>query len=71
MNKPIKNITFLFKDIEEIYKLKNISQLDGETEIKVIVENQEDVINFRLKNKRKVTHNLINSLNLTENVIID
>ena len=71
VNKPIKNITFLFKDINELYKLKELSQLEGETEIKLVLDNKEDMLTFRLKDKRKVNYNLINSLNLTENVIRD
>ncbi len=71
VNKPIKNITLTFKDINQLYKLKELSQIDAETEIKLVVDNKGDILTFRLKDKRKLNHNLINSLNLKENVIRD
>ena len=70
-NKPIKNITFKFNKIDDIKKLKNLSHENAETEIKILFHRDDAIHKFQLKGKRKVNNQLLNSLNLVENVLID
>ena len=52
----------------DIYKLKKLSKKDGETNIKILLNQNDKVITFELKEKRFVNNMLLNSLNLTENI---
>ncbi len=70
-NKPIKNITFKFNDINEIIKLKDLTSKEGETEVTIIFSENKKIHTFRLKNKRKINYELLNALNIRENVIIN
>jgi len=70
-NQQIKNITFKFSDIESMKKLKNLSNIDGETDVKVIYYKDDKIHEFNFKTKRKVNNQLINSLNLEENIFIE
>ncbi len=70
-NNPIKNITFKFNKIDDIKKLKNLSHENAETEIKILFYRDDEIHKFQLKGKRKVNNQLLNSLNLVENVLID
>ncbi len=71
INKPIKNITFKFDDVKDMHKLQNLNEEDGETNVKIIIDKNNEIMTFNMKNKRKVNNKLINSLNLVENVIFD
>ena len=71
INKPIKNITFKFNNYKDVAKLKKLSQKDGETDIKILIERDDKLLSFQLKNKRKLNNSLLNTFNLVENVIID
>ena len=71
INKTIYDITFKFKDISELKKLNNLSEKGAETNIKIVVHNKDKILQFRLKNKRKIDNKLINSLNLEKNVFLD
>ena len=71
INKQMTNLTFKFQNIEEIQKIKNLSLKDGKTEINIIFDRDNKIHKFKLKNKRKVNNQLLNSLNLLENVVID
>ena len=71
LNKPIKTITFKFKNVEDFLKLKNLSTKDGETEVKVLLNKNDKIHTFELKSRRKINNQLLNSLNLVENVVID
>ena len=68
VNQQIKNIIFNFNNFKDIYKLKKLSKKDGETNIKILLNQNDKVITFELKEKRFVNNMLINSLNLTENI---
>ena len=70
-NKPIKNITFKFFNKEDLNKLNKLSVIDGETDVKIQLSENEKIHTFKLKSKRKVNNQLLNTLNLNENVIID
>tara|TARA_B100000886_G_scaffold211781_1_gene146691 strand:- start:2911 stop:5649 length:2739 start_codon:yes stop_codon:yes gene_type:complete len=71
VNQPIKNITFKFREIEDIKKLKGLSHINGETAVKVLLDKNNKIHTFQLKDKRKVNNQLLNLLNLNENVVID
>ena len=71
IDKPIKNITFKFNDLKEFEKLKNLLNKDGGTDVKIILNDDKKIHTFRLKNKREVSYQLLNSLNLRENAIIE
>jgi len=69
INKPFKNITFKFNDIEDVNILKNLSSKDGETDVKILITKDKETVIFKLKDKRKVNNKVLNSLNLLENVV--
>ena len=43
----------------------------GQTSIKVILETKKEIYTFKLKDKRKINNTLLNSHDLSENIIID
>ena len=71
LNKPFKNITFKFDYMEDLERLKKLSVKDGETEIKIELHKKEEILTFFLKDKRNLNNKLLNTLNLTKNVVID
>ena len=70
-NKQIKNITLKFNNINDFHKIRNLSSINGETEIYIIFDKDNKIHKFQLKNKRKVNNHLLNTLNLVENLVID
>ena len=52
-------------------KLKGLSHINAETEVKVLLDKNNKIHTFQLKDKRKVNNQLLNLLNLNENVVID
>ena len=70
-NKTIKNITLKFNDIEDINIIENLSLKEGETEVKILINKENETVTFGLKNKRKVDNKVLNSLNLLENVVLE
>ena len=71
VNIQIKNVTFKFNNIEDFKKLKNLPFKNGQTEIKIHLSKNNKIHKFRLKNKRYVNNQLLNTLKLMENVLID
>ena len=71
INKPIKNITFNFQNINDLSKLKNLSLNDAETSVKFYLKRDRETLIFKLKNKRKINNNLLNTLELEKNIEID
>ena len=71
INKALKCITFEFKNIKDVNKLKNLSKKDGNTEIKISLNLNDKDLTLMLKNKRKVDYQLLNTLDLADNVIVD
>ncbi len=69
--KTFKNITFKFKNIEDIKKLKNLHFKNAETEVKIILDKGDEIQTFHLKDKRKVNNLLLNELNLTKNILVE
>ena len=70
-NKQLTNITFKFDNIEELKKIKNLNVKDGKTDVNILLDKDNKIHKFQLKDKRKVNNQLLNSLNLLENVVID
>ena len=71
INQKIDNLTLKFNSINQVHKLNNLEKESGQTSIKVILETKKEIYTFKLKDKRKVNNTLLNSHNLSENIIID
>ena len=71
LNKQLKNITLNFDNINEIHKLKKLDKKNGETVIKVLINKNDEIFTFQLKDKRFVSNKLLNALNLDKNLIND
>ena len=52
-------------------KIKNLKHENGFTEVKIILDKNDKIHTFSLKDKRKVNNELLNSLNLVENVLVE
>jgi DNA polymerase III subunit alpha len=61
-NKPVTEIIFNIKSINDIDKISNLIKKEGNTEIKINIVNKEANICFNLKNKRLVDRKAINTL---------
>ena len=71
INGPIKSIDLNFDNIDDIYKLKKLGKKNGETDVKVLIESNNQILTFKLKDKRFVNNELLNSLDLVKNLIND
>ena len=71
LNKQMTNITFKFNNIEEFKKIKNLGLKDGKTKINILLDKDNKIHKFHLKDKRKINNQLLNSLNLLENTVIE
>ena len=71
INGPIKSIDLNFDNIDDIYKLKKLGKKNGETDVKVLIESNNQILTFKLKDKRFVNNELLNSLDLAKNLIND
>ena len=58
-------------EIDDLYKLKNLSVKDGNTDVKILIDKNSKIYKFELKDKRKINNQLLNTLNLSENVVIE
>ena len=54
-----------------VQKLKKLSFEDAETEVKILFDKGDKIHLFQLKDKRKVNNQLLNSMNLIENILIE
>ena len=70
-NKPIKNVIFKFNNYDDLKKITKLSKMNSNTDVKVILYKDKSKYVFKLKEKRNVSNNLINTLNLTKNVKIE
>jgi len=52
-------------------KIKVLSKKDGKTQITFVISDEGNNYTFSLKDKRYIDNNLINSLNIRENIMID
>ena len=71
IDRPLKDITFKFNSVQKLSVLNKLTQKDGSTSIKILVDQGNELLIFKLRDKRKVTNKLLNSLNLVENVILE
>jgi len=70
-NKQIKNITIRFDNIKDFEIIKNLSSENGETDVTILLDKDEKIHKFNLKNKRKVDIQLLNTLDLVEKVVLE
>ncbi len=70
-HKQINNITFKFNDIRDLKKIEKLSLNEAKTDVKIFVNKNGKNHVFYLKNKRKINNEVLNSLNLIENLVID
>ena len=45
--------------------------LGHKTDVKILLEEGDKILKFQLKHKRKINNQVLNSMNLMENVLID
>ncbi len=61
-NKPISEITFNIKSIKEIDKISDFVKKEGSTEVKINLEDNDNQLIFKLKNKRLIDRKSINNI---------
>ncbi|MDB4846657.1 hypothetical protein OAH88_05740 [Candidatus Pelagibacter sp.] len=61
-NKPVSEITFTIKSIEEIDKISNFVKEEGFTDVKINFKDGKNELQFKLKNKRLIDRKSINLL---------
>ena len=61
-NKPVSEITFTIKSIEEIDKISNFVKDEGFTDVKINFKDGKNELQFKLKNKRLIDRKSINLL---------
>ncbi|MDA8537898.1 DNA polymerase III subunit alpha [Candidatus Pelagibacter bacterium] len=61
-NKPVSEIEFKVKSINDADKISNLLKHEGNTEVKINITDEKKNISFRLKNKRHIERKSINSL---------
>ena len=71
MDRPIKNITFKVKNFNDLKKIENFEKIDGKTDVKIVVEKDNETLTFQLKDKRKINNKLLNAHNLIDYSIIE
>ena len=71
VNKPIKNLTLKFNNFDDLKIIKDLSKSDGETSVKLIIDKDNHLFSFYLKDRRKVDNKLLNSLDLVKNLEIE
>ncbi len=71
LNKPIEQLKIRIKDIKDLDKLKLLGNVEGKTSVSLEIEDDEKVYHFLLKDKRKVDHNIVNSMNRDDDIKIN
>jgi DNA polymerase-3 subunit alpha len=61
-NKPVNEIIFNLKSVKDIDKLSDLISEEGSTEVKIIIQDENNDISFKLKNKRLIDRKAINIL---------
>jgi DNA polymerase III subunit alpha len=61
-NKPVSEIIFNIKKVEDIDQISNLVNKEGSTEVKINIIDQNNNISFKLKNKRLIDRKSINIL---------
>ncbi|MDA7750485.1 DNA polymerase III subunit alpha, partial [Candidatus Pelagibacter sp.] len=61
-NKPVNEIVFNIKSIKDIDKISDLVDEEGTTEVKIYINDKNNKIRFKLKNKRVIDRKAINIL---------
>ena len=61
-NKPVSEIAFNIKTVDDIEKISKLLNEEGTTEVKIIMKDENYDISFKLKNKRLIDRKVINTL---------
>ena len=61
-NKPVSQIAFKIKSMNDIDQISNLIKKEGTTEVKIEFINDNKEITFKLKNKRYIDRKSINIL---------
>ena len=62
LNKPIAEITFNLKSLEELDEISKFLPINGETLVKINLSDENNDFNFKLKNKRDIDRKTLNLL---------
>ncbi|ARJ47782.1 DNA polymerase III subunit alpha [Candidatus Pelagibacter sp. RS39] len=60
INKPIEEVFFNLKSINELNEISKIIQKDGNTIVKIKLRDQNNELDFTLKNKRNIDRKMLN-----------
>ena len=60
LNKPIEEVIFELKSLEELNEISKIILDNGDTLIKIKINDKNNELNFTLKNKRKIDRKMLN-----------
>tara|TARA_Y100000741_G_scaffold143860_1_gene108647 strand:+ start:45 stop:3455 length:3411 start_codon:yes stop_codon:yes gene_type:complete len=71
INSSFDEIKFKINTLDELSKIKDLSKKDGKTQITFVISDKGNNYTFSLNDKRYVDNNLINSLNIRENIMIE
>ena len=61
-NKPVSEIAFNIKTVDDIEKISKLLNEEGTTEVKINLETNDNNISFKLKNRRLIDRKAINLL---------
>ena len=61
-NKPVNEIIFNIKSVQEIDKIVNLISEEGTTKVQININDKDRDISFKLKNKRLIDRKAINLL---------
>ena len=61
-NKPVNEIVFNIRSIKDIDKISDLVDEEGTTEVKININDENNEISFKLKNKRLIDRKAINTL---------
>ncbi len=61
-NKPVNEIVFNIKSIKDIDKISDLVDEEGTTEVKININDENNEISFKLRNRRLIDRKAINTL---------
>jgi len=61
-NKPVNEIIFNIKSVQDIDKISDLINEEGTTEVKINIKDENNNISFKLKNRRLIDRKVINIL---------
>ena len=62
LNKPIKEVTFDLKSINQLNEISQLLNENGETLVNIKLNNDENNLKFQLENKRNLDRKTLNIL---------